>query len=359
MLPEESGLSLLRFATELDDEMSVVMVTGFPDIVTAVEALKEGAYDYLPKPVNRQSLLAVVERSCERKSLVAEKRRLERENEEYQRSLERKVEERTYDLRESEHRYRELFQETRRAYEELQKAQERLIQSERLAAVGELAARVAHGIRNPLSAISNSAGVLRRDLDLTGDDRRLLDVVYSESKRLGDIISDFLKYARPRPLHKSPQVLVGILDDLVLLLTKDPRVKDRITIERNYEEHLPLIEADEAQIQDAVWNLLLNAVESMPEGGLLQVSAHPVPNPEPTSVKITITDTGSGIPDEEKEKAFQPFHTTKAEGTGLGLAIVQRVVEGHHGSVEIESVIGQGSTFTVHLPLKSNEQKLD
>jgi signal transduction histidine kinase len=357
MLPEESGLSLLRFATDLDDEMSTVMVTGFPEISTAVEALKEGAYDYLSKPVNRQSLLAGVERACERKALVAEKRRLEQENAEYQRSLEKKVEERTHDLRESESRYRELFQETRRAYEELQKAQERLIRSERLAAVGELAARVAHGIRNPLSAISNSAGVLRRDLDLKGDDHRLLEVVFNESQRLADMVTDFLKFARPKPPQKSPQSLVEILDDLILLLTEDERVKNRVAVEKSYEENLPLVETDEAQIRDAVWNLLVNGVEAMPQGGSLHVSLRSNLQPEPSSVEVAIADSGTGVPLGEKEKVFQPFHTTKAEGTGLGLAIVQRVVEGHRGSIELESTPGQGSVFTLRLPLKSDEKQ--
>jgi signal transduction histidine kinase len=289
--------------------------------------------------------------------LVAEKRRLEQENAEYQRSLEKKVEERTHDLRESENRYRELFQETRHAYEELQKAQERLIQSERLAAVGELAARVAHGIRNPLSAISNSTGVLRRDLDLEGDDRRLLEVVYNESQRLADMVTDFLKFARPKPPQKSSQSLVEILDDLILLLTEDERVKNRVTVVKSYEEDLPHVEADEAQIRDALWNLLVNGVEAMPQGGSLHIGLRGTRQLEPESVEISITDGGSGIPPEEKERVFQPFHTRKAEGTGLGLAIVQRVVEGHRGSIELDSTPGKGSTFTVRLPLKSDEKE--
>ena len=200
MLPQESGMSLLRFAQGQDPELSVVMVTGHPDLSTAVEALKHGAYDYISKPVTRQALLAVVERACERNALLRAKKRLEAENEDYQRSLERKVRERTARLHESESRYRELFQETRRAYEELKSTQEKLIRSERLAAVGELAAQIAHEIRNPLGAITNSVGVLRRDLELTGDDRRLLDVVHEETERLESIVADFLKFARPRPI---------------------------------------------------------------------------------------------------------------------------------------------------------------
>jgi len=357
LLPEEDGLSVLRFATRWDSEISVVMVTGHPDLTTAVEALKEGAYDFLTKPVARQSLLAVVERACERKHLVAEKKRLERENAEYQRSLERKVEERTRDLQESERRYKELFQETRRAYEELKEAQERVIRSERLAAVGELAARIAHEIRNPLGAISNSVGVLRRDLEVEGDDRRLLDVVSQETLRLGSIVADFLKYARPRPVERTPQALTKIVDDLLLLLSQDERAIERIAIECAHEEELPLVEADAAQTREAVWNLLVNAVEAMSEGGTLRASVRRTKGLAAPSVEIEISDTGKGISPADRENIFLPFHTTKTEGTGLGLAIVRRIVEEHGGSVDFRSAAGQGSSFILRFPLTPDEQE--
>ena len=271
MLPQESGLSLLRFSSEQDPEMSVVMVTGHPDLSTAVEALKEGAYDYIGNPVTRQALLAVVERACERKALLREKRWLEAENADYQRSLEFKVRERTARLRESEKRYREQFQETRRAYEELKHTQEKLIRSERLAAAGELAAQIAHEIRNPLGAISNSVGVLRRDLELHGDDRRLLDVVHQESQRLESIVADFLRFARPRPIHKTPQEVTAVLDDLLLLISQEKAVGRAIRIVREYEDELPPVGLDAAQSREALWNLLVNAVEAMPSGGELRV----------------------------------------------------------------------------------------
>jgi signal transduction histidine kinase len=355
MLPEESGLNLVQFAADLDEEMSVVMVTGFPDLATAVEALKQGAYDYIAKPVKRQSLLATVERAYERKELVAEKRRLEQENAEYQVSLERKVDERTHSLRESEQRYRDLFQETRRAYEELQHAQERLIRSEKLAAVGELAAHVAHGIRNPLSAISNSVGVLRRDLALEGDDRRLLEVVYNESQRLAGMITDFLTYARPRPLQKSPQDLTKTLDDLLLLLSQDQKTGDRLNIVREYDEGLPLVGMDSVQIRDAVWNLLVNAVEAMPDGGTLSVRIGNASLANPPAVELAVQDTGQGIPPEEQHNVFQPFQTSKADGSGLGLAIVQRIVENHGGSIDLVSTSSKGSTFKLRLPIDTDE----
>lgn len=361
MLPRESGMSILSFAHEHDPEMSVVMVTGHPDLSTAVEALKQGAYDYIGKPVTRQALLAVVERACERNTLLREKSRLEAENEDYQRSLERKVRERTARLRESEKRYRELFQETRRAYEELKATQEKLIRSERLAAVGELAAQIAHEIRNPLGAISNSVGVLRRDLDLRGDDRRLLEVVHEEAERLETIVADFLRFARPRPIHRTPQNLTEVLDDLLLLLAqKGPlgklssKRKGDVRIEKRYDGGLPLVHLDSAQTREALWNLLVNAVEAMPSGGVLTVM---VERAESEAVDIVVSDTGKGIAEEDRGKIFEPFHTTKADGTGLGLAIVQRVVEAHAGVIAVESVKGQGSSFRLRFPLSTDERQ--
>ena len=355
MLPQESGLSLLRYAAERDETMSVVMVTGHPDLSTAVEALKEGAYDYITKPVSRRVLLVVVERACERNTLLREKRRLEAENEDYQRSLEGKVRERTTRLRESEKRYRELFQETRHAYEELKEIQEKLIRAERLAAVGELAAQIAHEIRNPLGAISNSVGVLRRDLDLHGDDRRLLEVVDEESQRLEGIVADFLRFARPRPIQKTPQQITEILDDLLLLVSQEP-TGSKIHIEKRYEPDLPLVELDPAQTREALWNLLINAAEAMPDGGDLSVAVGRSKNGD-DFIEIVITDSGPGISKSEQEKIFQPFHTTKADGTGLGLAIVHRVVEAHAGETEVESEVGQGSSFRLRFPMTSNERK--
>ncbi len=354
MLPEESGLSLLKSIRSSETEVSAVMVTGYPDLSTAVEALKEGAYDYLTKPITRQSLLAVVDRAAERKHLLAEKRRLEQENAEYQKSLERKVAQRTGELQESERRYRELFEKTRQAYDDLKEAQGRLIQSEKLAAIGELAAGIAHEIRNPLSAISNSIGVLRRDLEVEGDDRRLLEVVFEESQRLAGTVADFLKYARPRPIQKSAQELGGILEDLLLLLSRDHRNSDRVSIESSYEEGLPPVEIDATQTREALWNLLVNGLEAMPEGGTLSVSVGRTKGSVSPAVEVVISDTGGGISADERERVFQPFYTTKPTGTGLGLASVQRIVEGHGGSVRLESDSGKGSSFILRFPLTSD-----
>ena len=355
-LPEQDGMSLLRFAVEHDPEISVVMVTGHPDLATAVEALKQGGYDYVTKPVTRQALVTVVERAAERCALLREKSRLEEENAEHQRSLERKVKERTGRLRESEQRYRDLFQETLRAYEEVKTTQEKLIRSERLAAVGELAARIAHEIRNPLGAISNSVGVLRRDLHLDGDDLRLLEVVHEGSERLERIVADFLRFARPRPVQKTSQKLPSILEDVLLLFSKEVEATRQVNIERHYEPELPAIAVDAEQTREALWNLMVNAVEAMPEGGTICVVVRAARHQGNESLEILVTDTGKGIDPSEHHRIFEPFHTTKAEGTGLGLSTVQRIIEEHSGEVEVESQPGTGSTFLLRFPLSTDER---
>jgi signal transduction histidine kinase len=358
MLPEESGLTFLRYALEHDPELSVVLVTGHPDVSTAVAALRQGAYDYIMKPVTRQALVATVQRASERNALVRERQRLQAENEDYQRSLERKVRERTSRLRESERRYRDQFRETLRAYEELKRTQEKLIRSERLAAVGELAAQIAHEIRNPLGAISNSVGVLRRDLMLEGDDKRLLEVVRQESERLERIIADFLKFARPRPIHKTRQKITEIVDDLLLLLSQERGATGpgRVEIKKLYQRGLPDVELDAAQTREALWNLLVNAVEAMPQGGTLSVAVRRADDGD--AIDVMVSDTGKGISEEEQKKIFQPFHTTKAEGTGLGLAIVQRVVEAHSGELKLESELGAGSAFSLRFPAtRANDER--
>jgi signal transduction histidine kinase len=230
-----------------------------------------------------------------------------------------------------------------------------LISSEKLAAVGELAAHVAHGIRNPLGAISNSVGVLRRDLELEGDDRRLLEVVHNESQRLAGMITDFLAYARPRPAQKSPHDLTQTIDDLLLLLSQDERAGDKVDIVRDYDEGLPLVDVDSVQIRDAAWNLLVNAVEAMPDGGRLIVRIRRNSGASPPTVELSIEDRGLGIGLEEQHKVFQPFQTSKADGTGLGLPIVQRIVENHGGTIDFESVPGQGSTFKLTLLTSADE----
>ncbi len=239
----------------------------------------------------------------------------------------------------------ELHAATRRHAEELAHAQAQLVQQERLAALGEMSAVVAHEVRNPLGAIFNSLGSLRRLLRPEGDARMLLDIVGEEADRLNRIVGDLLDFARPSTPTLRPEPVDRLLDDAVgAALGDNPQ---GIVLQRSVEPALPLVPMDARLMRQAVLNVAVNAVQAMQHGGKLSIGARR----DRGAVRIEIADTGAGIPNEVRHRIFEPFFTTKASGTGLGLAVVKRIVEGHQGQIMVESRSGQGTAFTIRLPL--------
>ncbi len=237
-----------------------------------------------------------------------------------------------------------LYEDLRKSYADLAQAQRRLIAQERLAALGELSAVVAHEVRNPLGVIFNSLGSLRRLVQPTGDAAMLLDIVGEEADRLNRIVGDLLDFARPvRPVLR-PEPLERVVDEAVsAALAQNPGV----TLVREIEKGLPDVPMDVRLIRQAVLNLAVNAVQAMPRGGRLTVRAAPSSG----AVVLEIEDSGAGIPDEVQHRIFEPFFTTKASGTGLGLAVVKRILDVHGGEVAVSSVPGSGTVFTLRFLL--------
>lgn len=235
----------------------------------------------------------------------------------------------------------------------LMEMEEKVRRQERLATVGSLAAGIAHEIRNPLASLSGSIQLLQSELDLKGDDKRLMDIVLRETDRLNSIIGDFLDYARPKTPHKEPVSLASVVEETVLLLRNSPDCREGIAIVQDVVPSLRLI-ADPQHLRQVLWNLALNACQSMRGGGTLTISANKAapPSGDPDWCEITVADTGQGIPREFLNKLFDPFFTTKADGTGLGLAIVYRIIEDHGGAIDVESEPGKGSLFRIRLPLE-------
>jgi len=243
-----------------------------------------------------------------------------------------------------------------------------LTRSERMAAVGQLSAAIAHEIRNPLAAISGSIQMLRSGPEATEDGRRLMDIVLRETRRLDQLITDFLQYARPGPMRRE-RVRIGECVEEIAKMLEGVRPAG-IVLETAVAPGL-VVDADAAQLHQLLWNLCLNAIQAMPGGGRLRIEA--VAPDEATgdlraaqdravqrrngaggeglvSVEIAVRDTGAGIPAEVVDRIFDPFFTTKREGSGLGLATVHRIVEGHGGSLRVETAPGAGTTFRVRLP---------
>jgi len=229
----------------------------------------------------------------------------------------------------------------------IKQMEQRMRQADRLAAVGRLSANMAHEIRNPLASISGAVEALARDLPPDHTRSQLVEIVLRESARLNQIVGDFLEYARPAPMAPIEINMAEIFDE-VLLLIEHRTLPANLKVSREYGDALPT-RADPQRLRQAVWNLCLNAVQAMPEGGELRVGARSL-RERGGRLQIFISDTGQGIADNDLPHIFEPFFSTKPEGSGIGLALVYRVVEEHGGSIEVRSRLSEGTTFFLTLP---------
>lgn len=230
--------------------------------------------------------------------------------------------------------------------------EERVRRQDRLATIGGLAAGIAHEIRNPLASLSGSIQVLRKDLDLQGDNQRLMDIVLREAERLNTIITDFLEYARPRASSLAEISLSSLVDETIMLLRNSKNFRNDISITCDVASSV-LLHADPQRLRQVFWNLLINGYQSLSGSGEIRISATPGSRNDGDTewLRITIADTGQGIAREDIDKIFHPFFTTKTGGTGLGLAIVYRIIEDHGGTIDVESEPGKGTRFIIMLPM--------
>jgi PAS domain S-box-containing protein len=223
-------------------------------------------------------------------------------------------------------------------------------QNKTMAALGGMAATVAHEIRNPLGAMGVWAGLLDRDLDKDDPRRETLRKIIDALSRLNRIVSNLLLYSRPVRAQFRELILQDILAETVNYIDLEvERLHQKIEIRRDWNERAPLrVEADPEKLQQIIMNLCLNSVQAMPQGGLLTISC--TDSKKKDMVVFSVTDTGVGIEKERLEKIFDPFHTTKENGTGLGLAIVSKFVEYHSGYLHVKSKVQEGTTIRVFLP---------
>lgn len=244
--------------------------------------------------------------------------------------------------------------------EELRKSEEKLRQtlaaaarSERLAALGRLAAGVAHEIRTPLTSLKLFLESIREDLSLQQEQAEDFAVAVQQVRRMENTIQHFLSFARPQEPSRVEIHFAKLIEDALVVVL--PRANQQeVQIEKHIATALPRVQGDARQLGEVLVNLLVNALDAMPRGGRLaiRVSAHPLPSGDTArpAVRIEVTDTGPGIPEALGERLFEPFVTTKASGSGLGLAIAHSTVERHGGTIEVRSQPGQGATFSILLP---------
>jgi two-component system sensor histidine kinase PilS (NtrC family) len=222
---------------------------------------------------------------------------------------------------------------------------------QRLAAVGEMAAGIAHEIRNPLASMSGSIQVLRQELPLSEDQAQLMDIVLRESERLNDTIRSFLAYARPQRSAPARLDVRKVVQDAATLLRNSAEVRSDHVIDVEVPADAVWCEADENQIRQVVWNLATNGLRAMSNGGRLRLAVSSERASEGDEwVVLAIRDEGCGIAPEDLDGIFQPFRSSFERGTGLGLAIVHRVVTDYNGTIQVSSEVGIGTTMSVRLP---------
>jgi signal transduction histidine kinase len=241
-----------------------------------------------------------------------------------------------------------IFYTQHRHLRELRALEAEMERGERLATVGNMAAAVAHEIRNPLNAVSMGIQRLRVEFEPAPREEyvRMVDLVQGEVRRLNTIVEEFLSLARPMPLTREPIAPAALLDEVLRLVESQARGAG-IAIERAIPDGLPVLHADRDRIKQVLLNLLLNAIQAMPSGGILGLAAAASGG----TLTVSVTDTGAGIPRDLLPKVFEPYVTTKATGLGLGLAIARRIVEAHGGRIEAESDPGRRTRFQFTLPL--------
>lgn len=216
-----------------------------------------------------------------------------------------------------------------------------------LAALGEMAATVAHEIRNPLGGIAGYAGMLERDLDSDDPNRRLVQKITEGVGRLNRIVVSLLNYTRPLRLNVHPVNLVELLEETTAFFAIDiERSREDIRLERDFPDGDLICRIDPEQLQQVILNLLQNAMQAMPDGGAIAVGLRV----EENQGVLSVGDTGIGMADEVREKLFTPFFTTKEDGTGLGLVTSKKIIDAHNGQIRVDSEPGRGTQFSISLP---------
>lgn len=328
-LPGKSGVELLQKLCGAEVYIPVIMITGEPNLSVIPEIVRAGAYDFIAKPIVKDVLLSAVGRAAEKKRLTDEKRRLELEIKRHTEELETRVAERTAELVETH---------------------KRLVTQERIAALGRAAAQVAHEVKNPLAGLLlYSLHLKSKATSFSESETYLVDKIAETINHLNSRVEQILGFARPVNFTLSSGNVNQIVND-ILELFRPQLTANKVEVHHAIDQPVYAM-LDQSSMRGALMNLILNAIEAMPEGGTLTIAADQADD----TVRLEIADTGRGLGDEEAKKIFEPFYTTKAQGLGLGMPYARKIIEQHGGTISLNSQYGIGTTITVALPAAQRE----
>ncbi|MFC1461974.1 ATP-binding protein [Verrucomicrobiota bacterium] len=336
-MPGMDGIDVLRSIKEKSKEAEVIIITGHGGVETAIEALREGAFSYIQKPIEYDELLIDIEKALEKQEM--------------QRKLDKHV-------RDLEAKTREL----EASNEELKKTSAQLVQSEKLSALGKLTAGVAHELNQPLTGINYSAKNMRKKLGTgvleIGRQIRGVDAIHEQVARMARIIRHLGMFGRPSKLVLQVSDINEIVRNAVMLVGTQLKV-DNVELVQALSEVSPRIDADPHMLEQVVINLLTNARDAVSGRKKPRITLKTYEDAGDKNTCIEVTDNGCGIPKEDVDRLFEPFFTTKEQGmgTGLGLSICYGIVKSHRGDIQVESQKGKGTTFRIVLPLLRNKEQ--
>ena len=327
-MPEMTGIEFLDHSIRLSPESIRIIITGFTDVQALIDAINMGrVYRYITKPWDEQELYVTIKRAVESYELKIRNTQL---------------------LSDLQRKHEELEQ----SYQALQTAQEKLIQSEKLASIGRLASRIAHELRNPIQAIRMGIEVFKHDLaenpaaaEIQALVSPTLQHIDQEIIAVNTIIQDLLEYAREMKFEFTSTDINNLIEGVLFNLTETLAAR-QIQVETHYGDISEVI-VDGIRVRQAIINIVQNAIEAIGQDGRLTITTT---TRDAATISITVQDTGCGLTEEAQQRMFEPFFTTKEQGTGLGMSIVHRILEAHHGSIEVASQPGQGATLTLALP---------
>jgi signal transduction histidine kinase len=302
-MPKMGGMELLDKIRALNEDLMIIVVTGYATVDTAKEAIKKGCFDYITKPFNTEDISNIIRRAFDMRAMIAEKRKLEMQ----------------------------------------------LETSERLASLAHMGAGVAHEVNTVLTSAKLYLEMLRTKLPKNREGKNI-NLILEEVERAEKLITRFLKFTRP----VKPEFLKK---DINTVIKRSSQVfkyrlnKQKIIILNELSKGIPEILCDPSQMEEVFLNLFSNCIDAMPDGGHITIKSQGIG----IKAVITISDTGIGISKENEKKLFDPFFTTKAHGTGLGLSIVHRIIEEHKGTIAITSEENKGTVVQIELPIKVQE----
>jgi len=332
ILSDINGLELLRVIKEKSPDLPTIMITGAPNIQTAIESVRLGAYDYLIKPITKNNLPQIIAKAIEKKRLIEDKNLLKKENLDFRQNFTEKVQEKTRELEKSNI--------------QLKKSENELLHGSQLATVRVLVSFINHKLENQFKVIHNSLHDLKHHVkDHNPSIKKHIQLIEKKIEASQKIISDLPAVEHNKILNFQKINLNMLLENTLKLL----HIPENIQLNKNTIAKFPLLAVDEEQIQQIFLNLINNAAQAMPKGGELTITSKKQKN----FVEISFLDTGDGISKKDQDKIFHPFFTTRPQQIGLGLPICKFLLELHGGTISFQSAQGKGSTFSIQLPLEA------